>query len=81
MFTIAYDTELMRPGCANVQRALGGTIPNADLHDLDTELWLTAPTPAMGVYPITSPEQFEQLRAQQSAFHEARGVSKRHPSQ
>lgn len=58
MMTIAYDTELLRPGCVLVQRALGATIPTEDLGRLDN--WLLSPTKAMQVLPITD-EQFERL--------------------
>jgi hypothetical protein len=56
--TIAYDTTLKRPGCVVVQRGLGATISNEDLHRM--EGWLTAPTPDMKVYEVTS-EQIEKL--------------------
>lgn len=58
MFTIAYDTELLRPGCVMVQRALGATIPTGDLGRLDH--WLLSPTKDMVVLPVTG-EQFERL--------------------
>ena len=59
--TIAYDVELKRPGCAIVQRALGGSISNEDLHRMDN--WLTAPTPAMRLYTLTDRDQLERLIA------------------
>lgn len=58
MFTIAYDTELLRPGCVLVQVGLGATIPNDKLMRLDN--WLTAPTDTMTVLAIDD-EQFERL--------------------
>jgi hypothetical protein len=57
--TIAYDTDLRRPGCAIVQRALGATVPNDDLHRMNG--WLTSPTPNMRVLPVASLDQFDQL--------------------
>lgn len=60
MTTIAFDTVLMRPGCAVVQGALGATIPNSELQRFDSETWLTSPTKDMGVYEVT-PEQLEIL--------------------
>jgi hypothetical protein len=45
----------MRPGCAIVQRALGGTISNEDLHLFDD--WLTHPTPAMRLVTLHSEDE------------------------
>jgi hypothetical protein len=53
--TIAFDFDLMRPGCAIVQRALGGTISNEDLHLFDD--WLTSPTPAMRLVTLHSEDE------------------------
>jgi hypothetical protein len=58
MFTIAYDTELLRPGCVLVQVGLGATIPNEKLMLLDN--WLTAPTDAMRILPLDD-AMFEEL--------------------
>jgi hypothetical protein len=50
--TIAYDTELRRPGCALVQAGYGCSISPADLDAIGH--WLTAPTDAMRVYKMTA---------------------------
>ncbi len=55
---IAYDTKLMRPGCAILQSALGGSPEVKTLFPAET--WLQAPTPDMNVYEVT-PDQLEKL--------------------
>lgn len=55
---IAYDVELMRPGCSIVQAALGADSSVAD--HFDTKYWLTHPTDGMKCYTVT-PEQLRIL--------------------
>ena len=55
---IAYDIILMRPGCAILQAALGGSPEIKTL--FPTETWLQAPTEDMKVYEV-SQEQLKQL--------------------
>jgi len=55
---IAYDTKLMRPGCAIIQSALGGSPVVKKVFPTDT--WLEAPTPDMHLYEVNE-EQLEQL--------------------
>jgi hypothetical protein len=61
MVTIAYDPVLKRPGCAIVQRSLGATIGNDDLHRMNG--WLLSPTPNMAVFPLADQGQIEVLIA------------------
>jgi hypothetical protein len=49
--TIAYDTELNRPGCAIVQATMGATPGIAN--SFDERTWLVSITDAMRVYPVT----------------------------
>lgn len=62
--TIAYDCTLRRPGCAIVQGIMGGTVSGRALDTIG--YWLTAPTPDMMVYTVTSP----QLRKLVEITHE-----------
>ncbi len=55
---VAYDCKLKRPACVLIAAALGADSNLA--HHFDTEDWLLAPTPDMGVYECT-PDQLEQL--------------------
>lgn len=57
--TIAYDTEQSRPACVVVAAALGAdtAVPAA----FDTVDWLTVPTDAMRVYPVTDQRQLDRL--------------------
>lgn len=55
---IAYDTELMRPGCVLLAVALGAD--SAASKEFDSRDWLTAPTPGLKVYEAT-PAQIKQL--------------------
>ncbi len=48
---IAFDCELMRPGCVILQAALGGSAPLAMM--FPTESWLVAPTKELKVREIT----------------------------
>lgn len=48
---IAFDIELMRPGCALLQAAMGcGT---SIAHHFPVESWVLTPTPGLKVYEIT----------------------------
>ncbi len=47
---IAFDIELMRPGCALIQAAMGGTQGIANHFDADK--WLIAPTTSMKLYEV-----------------------------
>jgi hypothetical protein len=49
---IAFDIELMRPGCPIVQPVMGGNTNAADW--FDPEDWLLAPTEGMRVYELSS---------------------------
>lgn len=55
---IAYDIELMRPGCALVAAGLGAD--TAICGAFETEDWLMTPTPGMRIYTVT-PEQLRIL--------------------
>lgn len=55
---IAYDIKLMRPGCAIIQSALGGSPEIKNLFPVET--WLEAPTEDMKVYEV-SEKQLEEL--------------------
>lgn len=58
---IVFDTKLRRPGCALLQAAYGGTIPNSVFGiKFPSETWLTSPTPDMAAYDVTV-EQLDQL--------------------
>ena len=47
---IAFDINLMKPGCAIVQAAFGCNPSVADA--FDPKHWLLSPTPNMRLYPI-----------------------------
>ena len=55
---IAFDVELMRPGCVLIQAALG--CDSAVARPFDSRDWLVHLTPGMKVYPL-APGQLEQL--------------------
>ena len=55
---IAYDIKLMRPGCAIVQVALGGS-PEVKT-EFPTDTWLEAPTKDMHLYEVNE-EQLKKL--------------------
>lgn len=55
----AYDCELKRPGCVNVQAGLGGDSKLCIA--FDTASWLTYPTDAMRVYTVESAQQLQRL--------------------
>lgn len=55
---IAFDIKTMKPGCALIQAAMGGTPGIANHFSADD--WEIAPTPGMRVYEVT-PEQLTQL--------------------
>jgi len=50
MQKIAFDCELIRPGCPIVQAVLGGD--SSLCQRFPAETWLTSPTPSMCVYEI-----------------------------
>lgn len=55
---VAFDIDLMRPGCALLQAGLDcGT---AIAHHFPPESWLLAPTPGLRVYELTE-EQLPKL--------------------
>lgn len=56
---IAFDLELMRPGCAMVQAGLGGD-PRL-CAEFESSTWLTHLTPDMRVYRVESHEQLLAL--------------------
>jgi len=55
---IAFDCNLIRPGCVLLQAALGGESSLAQR--FPTESWLLSPTPDLQVYEATD-EQIEML--------------------
>ncbi len=55
---IAFDIDVMKPGCPLIQAAMGGS-PGIANH-FSAEDWQIAPTPGMAVYEVT-PEQLIQL--------------------
>lgn len=64
---VAFDTTLMRPGCAIVQAALG--CDPAIANEFDPAKWLTYPSDDMGVYEITD----EQLGVLSARINEGTG--------
>lgn len=48
--TIVYDQRLLRPGCALLQAAMGGTAGIANC--FPSEAWLLAPTPDLQCYTL-----------------------------
>lgn len=55
---VAFDTELMRPGCVIVAAMMGADTEPCSHFEVDT--WLLAPTPGMRVFE-TTPEQLAKL--------------------
>jgi hypothetical protein len=55
---VAFDLELMRPGCALLQAALGAGTSIAQ--HFPVESWLLFPTPGLKVYELTD-EQLPKL--------------------
>lgn len=55
---LVFDINLMRPGCALLQAAMGGDEGVANR--FHAEAWLLAPTPAMKAYEVT-PEQYDKI--------------------
>ena len=51
-WTIAYDPELRKPGCAIIQAALGATLPRSHFHRFDPNNWIVHPTPHMALMPV-----------------------------
>ena len=47
---IAFDIELMKPGCALLQAAMGGTEGIANY--FDSRDWIIAPTKGMKIYEV-----------------------------
>ena len=58
---IVFDTKLKRPGCALLQAAMGGSVPNFN-QLFPAETWLVSPTPDMHAYDVTE-SQLKQLVA------------------
>jgi hypothetical protein len=52
---IAFDIELMRPGCVLLQASYGCLCHELELY-FPTETWLTAPTAGLAVYDVTEPQ-------------------------
>ncbi len=48
---IAFDVELVQPGCAIIQAAMGGTLGIAN--KFNSEDWLVVPTSGMKLYEVT----------------------------
>ena len=55
---IAFDIDVMKPGCAIIQAAMGGTEGVASAFPVES--WQITPTPGMKLREIT-PEQLIQL--------------------
>ena len=66
---IAYDITLMRPGCAIIQSALGGSPEVKTVFPAET--WLTMPTPDMRLYEVNE-EQLKQLVEMTTELKEVR---------
>ena len=66
---IAYDCELMRPGCVLLQAALGGDVAAANLFPAET--WLLAPTEGLKLYPVTRKQLRELVRKTEHACNPA----------
>lgn len=47
---LAYDIDLLRPGCVLIQAGLGGS--STACNRFPTESWLLFPTPGMRLYAI-----------------------------
>jgi len=58
-YTIVYDCDLKRPGCALLQASMGATISNEKLAQLDN--WLLFPTDGLKLYPLNE-EMFEIIK-------------------
>lgn len=56
-YTLAFDRELMKPGCALLQAALGGTLGIANL--FPSETWIVFPTPELKLYLLTKRQLLE----------------------
>lgn len=68
---IAYDTELMRPGCALLQAALACDL--YVVYNFPPETWLTYPTEALKVYEV-SKEQLKTLVERTKREHSSDSV-------
>lgn len=53
---IAYDVDLMRPGCVLLQAVMVGGGEWNIASAFPSETWLTHPTPGMKVYAVTDDE-------------------------
>lgn len=56
-YTLVFDRELMKPGCALLQAALGGTLGISNLFPSETSL--TFPTPELKLYLLTKEQLLE----------------------
>lgn len=63
---VAFDIELMRPGCAIVAAIMGADPQAPSQFPLDS--WLLTPTEGMRVYPVT-PDQLVRLVAKVESAH------------
>lgn len=60
---IAFDFNLMQPGCVLLQVAMGGYMKNGGnpANDFPTESWLVAPTKDMKLYSIDTEERYRNI--------------------
>jgi len=56
---LAYDKQLMQPGCVLLQVAYGGCQQAA--HFFDPKKWLLAPTKDMKVYQVNSMKELQKI--------------------
>lgn len=57
LIAMAYDTDLLAPGCALVQAAFGCSTHTQEFQNFNPTHWLLAPTPGMKKLEAT-PEQW-----------------------
>lgn len=68
---VVFDTKRMRPACALLQTAMGGTPGLANL--FSSECWLTHATPDLKAYEITD-EQLAKLVARMEELWCHKGI-------
>jgi hypothetical protein len=73
---IAYDTELMRPGCPLLQAAMGGNPEVVSFH-FDPRTWLVEPTLKMKLYGIEEHQLAKLAEVSVAVRSEGEGEIKR----
>lgn len=54
---LIFDKESMRPGCVNIQAAMGGNVPRHLFHEyFPSEYWQVSIPPTMKAYTVTAEE-------------------------